>query len=91
MSFNKEFWQNQRVVVTGGAGFLGTFVVEKLAVRGVQQIFVPRSKNYDLRTLEAIQRMLTDTHPRWSFTWRRASAALARIGTTPPIFSMTTL
>jgi len=63
MSFDTKFWQNQRVVVTGGAGFLGSFVVEKLEARGVQQIFVPRSKNYDLRTLEAIQRLLTDTQP----------------------------
>ncbi|MFZ1471866.1 MAG: hypothetical protein WBV59_05430 [Anaerolineae bacterium] len=36
------FWRNQRVTVTGGAGFLGSFVVEKLRERGAADISIPR-------------------------------------------------
>ena len=47
-----EFWKNKRVLVTGGGGFLGSYVVENLmAIRGVpaEHIVVPRSKSFDLR------------------------------------------
>ena len=53
----------KRVVVTGGAGFLGSFVVEKLRDRGVPEVFAPRSKDYDLRQLDAIRRMLNNARP----------------------------
>jgi GDP-L-fucose synthase len=58
-----SFWKDKRVCVTGGAGFLGSFIVEKLRERGVQQIFVPRSRNYDLVQRESICRLLDDTRP----------------------------
>jgi GDP-L-fucose synthase len=58
-----EFWKDKRVVVTGGAGFLGSYVVEKLQERGCENIFVPRSKDYDLTSEEAIIRLLKDTKP----------------------------
>ena len=58
-----NFWDTKRVVVTGGAGFLGSFVVEKLQERGCPYIFVPRSRDYDLRDLGAIRRMLKDAKP----------------------------
>lgn len=58
-----SFWANQRVVVTGGAGFLGSFVVEGLRARGCPHIFVPRRRDYDLRDREAIRRLLLDTQP----------------------------
>jgi len=55
------FWQDKRVMVTGGAGFLGSFVVEKLAARGAAEIVVPRSADYDLTQLAAVQQLLADT------------------------------
>ena len=58
-----EFWRSCRVCVTGGAGFLGAFVVEKLRRRGAECIFVPRIENYDLVKREDILRMLADARP----------------------------
>jgi GDP-L-fucose synthase len=58
-----SFWADKRVCVTGGAGFLGSFVVEKLKSRGAKEIFVPRKREYDLVHVEAIQRMLADARP----------------------------
>lgn len=55
------FWRNKRVIVTGGAGFLGSFVVKKLQERGAAEIIVPRSKDYDLRDVNAIRQLLQDT------------------------------
>jgi len=54
------FWVNKRVIVTGGAGFLGTFVVEKLQQRRAREIIVPRVEQYDLTDLNAIQRLFDD-------------------------------
>ena len=53
----------KRVVVTGGAGFLGSFVVETLRARGVKEIFVPRSQEYDLVEREGCRRLLADARP----------------------------
>lgn len=57
-------WKNKRVIVTGGAGFLGSFVVEKLRERGCQEIVVPRSSEYDLRDRDAIKRLFTEVQPQ---------------------------
>ena len=56
-----EFWQDKRVIVTGGAGFLGSYVVEGLQGRGAGEVIIPRSADYDLRDLTAVRRLLQDS------------------------------
>jgi len=56
-------WAQARVVVTGGAGFLGSFVVEQLRARGCSRIVVPRSKDYDLVRMDAVERLYADAEP----------------------------
>src|SRR5690606_20391647 len=58
-----NFWQGKRVTVTGGGGFLGSFIVEKLRSRGATDIFVPRKKDYDLVQGDDIARLLADANP----------------------------
>jgi len=53
----------RRVMVTGGAGFLGRMIVEGLQRRGAASVFVPRSREYDLRDPAAIARVLDVARP----------------------------
>jgi GDP-L-fucose synthase len=57
------FWRDKRVVVTGGAGFLGSFVAEGLRSRGCGHIVVPRSRDCDLRHESAIGQLLGSERP----------------------------
>jgi len=56
-------WPSERVVVTGGAGFLGSYVLAELQRRGAHDIVVPRSKDYDLVDMEAVRRLYRDARP----------------------------
>ena len=54
----------KRIAVTGGAGFLGSRVVEKLRGAGAGEIFVPRSRDYDLTDMAAVKRLYADARPQ---------------------------
>jgi len=56
-------WAKERVVVTGGAGFLGSFVLEELRRRGARDVFIPRSRDYDLVEMAAVRRLYADAKP----------------------------
>jgi GDP-L-fucose synthase len=57
------FWADRRVMVTGGGGFLGKAVVRRLEAAGATNVFVPRSRDYDLRTHDGITRALAAGRP----------------------------
>src|ERR1700719_56327 len=57
------FWETRRVVVTGGHGFLGSFVVDKLHAAGAKEVVAPRSDKHDLRIQTEALRLYTDTRP----------------------------
>lgn len=57
------FFEEKRVVVTGGAGFLGRHLVARLRESGAREVFVPEIEEYDLRELDSIRRMLSDARP----------------------------
>jgi len=59
----RGFWRDRRVCVTGGAGFLGSYIVEKLKSRGAQEVFVPLIEEYDFVQPEAVTRMLQTARP----------------------------
>jgi GDP-L-fucose synthase len=59
---SNSFWQGKRVCVTGGAGFLGSFVVEKLNARGAD-VFIPTIEEYDLTKIDSINTMLDKADP----------------------------
>jgi len=63
MSISTESWSKKRVCVTGGAGFLGSYVTAKLRARGAKDVFIPRIEDYDLVKPEDIKRMLDDSRP----------------------------
>jgi GDP-L-fucose synthase len=53
-------WSHKKVIVTGGAGFLGSHLVAHLAELGTGEVVIPRSKDYDLRDKEAVVQLYAD-------------------------------
>jgi len=63
MEKNTSFWQNRKVCVTGGAGFLGSYIVEKLKERKAAEIHIPDYPEYDFVQKDSILRMLEEARP----------------------------
>jgi GDP-L-fucose synthase len=61
------FWDGRRIMVTGGAGFLGRPLVRRLEASGASDIFVPRTATHDLRTREGVSSALADARPELVF------------------------
>jgi len=57
---SNSFWQDKRIIVTGGAGFLGSFVIQKLVERGATDILIPHIEHYDLTDRDSIKKLFDD-------------------------------
>ena len=57
------FWNDRRVLITGGRGFLGQAVVDQVRNRGTRELFTPSSSEYDLRERGAVRQLFADTRP----------------------------
>lgn len=58
-----DFWKDKTVIVTGGAGFVGSFVCERLKARGVKNLIVPRRKEYDLTDAAVVRNLYDSAKP----------------------------
>lgn len=58
-----NYWQGKKICVTGGAGFLGSFVIEKLHAHGATDIYIPNYPEYDLVKAEEVTRLLDTAQP----------------------------
>ena len=58
-----NYWRNKRVVVTGGKGFLGSYIVEKLIEKKCKHLEIADSANYDLTKIQDIKRMYKSLKP----------------------------
>ena len=59
--------RGKRVVVTGGGGFLGSFVVDRLRERGCENVMVPRKREFDLTTTDGVEKMFAAFRPEVIF------------------------
>ena len=59
-----EFWSGRRVLVTGGAGFLGSYVIDSLKRRGATDVVAPTRQEYDLRVNAAVEQLFADLRPQ---------------------------
>ena len=57
------FWNDRKVLITGGRGFLGQAVVDQVRNRGARELFTPSSAEYDLRDRGAVHQLFADTRP----------------------------
>ncbi|MFT3694639.1 MAG: GDP-L-fucose synthase [Kofleriaceae bacterium] len=62
-----SFWANKRVLVTGGGGFFGSFVVDQLRARGATELIVPRKREVDLVDRNAVRALFADVKPHVVF------------------------
>lgn len=65
MTFEPDaaFWNDRKVLITGGRGFLGQAVVDCVRQRGAHELFTPSSSEYDLRDRSAVTQLFHDTRP----------------------------
>ena len=56
-------FKDKKILITGGNGFLGHYLIENLKNKGCKQLFYPTAEEYDLRKSENIKKILKDTCP----------------------------
>jgi GDP-L-fucose synthase len=78
-----------RIVVTGGAGFLGSFVIEELRRRGASQIFVPLIEEYDLVDRQSVRKLMADARPDLVFHLAAQVGGIGANRANPGLFMFT--